>query len=152
QKSSHENTSEAVAATGFSVDQHLGLISFIIHNIGTSSTAITHLKMGDEISIMGPTGRGISVVENEKVFLCGSSYGHSFLISLIKEFKKKNCEIIYFADALESHAMKDILIQSGVDEIIWSQDDSDRLFSDEMLIAIKKCVRHIASGPRPFIE
>src|ERR1043165_1463757 len=78
---------EGIALTGAWVDKEKGLLSMIALEMGSSSKLIRHLKPGQRVVVMGPTGTPTELTENETVVLLGGGLGNAVLFSIAKAFK-----------------------------------------------------------------
>lgn len=115
---------ESLALTGSQVDKENGLISLIVLEMGTSSSLCRHLKEGEEVVLMGPTGTPTEIVSNQNIVLIGGGLGNAVLVPIAKELKKNGCNIIYFAGYKKS---KDRFyperIEEFVNQVIWICDN-----------------------------
>jgi NADPH-dependent glutamate synthase beta subunit-like oxidoreductase/ferredoxin-NADP reductase len=92
-----KSTSEPLALTGYSIDREKNLLSFIIQNIGTSSTLCSSLKEGDSIILMGPTGEPTKIVSNQNVLLIGGGIGNALLIPIASALKENGCKVTFIS-------------------------------------------------------
>ncbi|MBS1794965.1 MAG: FAD-dependent oxidoreductase [Acidobacteria bacterium] len=114
---------EGLALTGAWVDREKGLLSMIVLEMGTSSRLCAHLKEGEEVVVMGPTGTPTEIPENETVLLAGGGLGNAVLFSIAKALREKNNRVIYFAGYKNGADLyKREEIENATDQVIWSTD------------------------------
>ncbi len=117
-------TMEPLALTGSQVNKENGLISLIVLEIGASSRLCRHLKEGEEIVLMGPTGSPTEIISNQNIVLIGGGLGNATLVPIAKELKKNRCNITYFAGYKKS---KDRFYPKRIEEfanqVIWACDN-----------------------------
>jgi NADPH-dependent glutamate synthase beta subunit-like oxidoreductase len=88
---------EGLALTGASVDKEKGLLATIVLEMGGSSDLCAHLKHGEPIILMGPTGAPTQIPANETVMLVGGGLGNAVLFSIGKALKQAGSKVLYFA-------------------------------------------------------
>ncbi len=115
---------EGLAMTGAWTDPERGLLSMIVLEVGASSRLIRHLKIGQRVVVMGPTGTPTHIPHNENVLLAGGGLGNAVLFSISKALKANGCNVIYFAGYKRGEDLyKREEIESSTDKVIWSTDD-----------------------------
>ncbi|MFN2454644.1 MAG: FAD-dependent oxidoreductase [Pyrinomonadaceae bacterium] len=114
---------EALALTGAWVDKERGLLSMIVLEMGASSRLCAHLKPGQEVVVMGPTGTPTEIPENETVLLAGGGLGNAVLFSIAKALREHNNRVIYFAGYKKGEDLfKREEIEAATDQVIWATD------------------------------
>ena len=73
---------EGLAMTGAWVDREQGLVSVIALEMGGSSNLCAHLKPGEPVVLMGPTGAPTEIPHNETVILAGGGLGNAVMFSI----------------------------------------------------------------------
>lgn len=117
---------EGVALAPTNVDKQNGLINFIVVKEGVSSSLIENLKEGEKIFLMGPTGTPSNIPEGENVLIAGGGSGNAVLLSIAKELKEKNNNILYFAGYKSNDDVFDKnIIEEASDEIVWCSEDGE---------------------------
>jgi NADPH-dependent glutamate synthase beta subunit-like oxidoreductase/NAD(P)H-flavin reductase len=117
---------EGLALTGAWVDEDKGLLSMIVLEMWGSSRLCRHLKKGEKVVVMGPTGTPTHIPEKETVLLAGGGLGNAVLFSIAKAMKDKGNKVIYFAGYRNSNDLfKREDIESACDQVIWSNDYGD---------------------------
>ena len=112
---------EGLALTGAAVDRKQGLLSTIVLEMGGSSDLCAHLKPGDPIILMGPTGHPTEIPENETVMLVGGGLGNAVLFSIGQAMRAKGCRILYFAGYKKiEDRYKVSEIEAAADVVIWA--------------------------------
>lgn len=111
---------EPLALTGSSVDKEKGHISFIILQNGTSSMFCDKLSVGEEISLMGPTGEPTEIPHNKTVLLLGGGLGNAVLFSIAHALKENKNRVYYFAAyKTENSRFKTDDIERYADRVFW---------------------------------
>ena len=116
---------EGLALTGASVDRVRGLLSTIVLEMGGSSDLCAHLKPGEPVILMGPTGNPTEIPEGETVMLVGGGLGNAVLFSIGQAMRAKGCRVIYFAGynkLLDRY--KEAEIEAAADVVIWCCDEA----------------------------
>ncbi len=137
---------EGLALTGAWVDKECGLISTIVLEMGGSSNLCRHLKYGENVILMGPTGTPTEIPENETVMLVGGGLGNAVLFSIGKAMKEKGCKVLYFAGyrkKIDRYKVEEI--EKASDVTIWCCDEgelefnrkNDKAFHGNIVEAIK---------------
>jgi NADPH-dependent glutamate synthase beta subunit-like oxidoreductase/NAD(P)H-flavin reductase len=109
---------EPLALTGSSVDHDQ--ISLIVIDVGASSHLARNLKVGEVVSLMGPTGTPTEIVANQNVMLVGGGLGNAVLFSIGKALRANGCKVLYFAgyrEAKDRYKVEEI--QAAADQIVW---------------------------------
>ena len=115
---------EGLALTGAWVDKKRGLLATIVLEMGGSSSLCQHLKIGEKIVLMGPTGTPTEIPKNENIMLVGGGLGNAVLFSIGKAMRENGCKVLYFAGykkAVDRYKLKEI--EDASDAIIWCCDE-----------------------------
>ncbi|MEI7669625.1 MAG: pyridine nucleotide-disulfide oxidoreductase, partial [Pseudomonadota bacterium] len=138
---------EGLALTGAWVDKGQGLLSTIVLEMGGSSNLCAHLKKGEPVILMGPTGTPTEIVENKTVMLVGGGLGNAVLFSIGKAMRAKGSKVLYFAGykkAADRYKVEEI--EKAADVIVWACDEKsdfkperpqDKVFTGNIVEAIK---------------
>ncbi len=119
---------EGLALTGAWVDKEKGLLSLIILEMWGSSRMCRHLKQGQRVVVMGPTGEPTTIPKGETVLLAGGGLGNAVLFSVAKALKDAGNKVIYFAGYRNtSDVFKRNEVEEGTDQVIWSNDFGDTI-------------------------
>jgi NADPH-dependent glutamate synthase beta subunit-like oxidoreductase/NAD(P)H-flavin reductase len=116
---------EGLALTGASVDMEKGFLSTIVLEMGGSSDLVEHLKPGEPVILMGPTGRPTEVQPGETVALIGGGLGNAVLFSIGQAFRAIGSKVIYFAGykrVIDRYKVDDI--EKAADAIVWCCDEA----------------------------
>jgi len=119
---------EGLALTGAWVDKEAGLISVIVLEMGGSSSLCAHLKIGEPVVLMGPTGSPTHVPENSAICLVGGGLGNAVLFSIGQAARAKGTKVLYFAgyrNSQDRYRIEDI--EKAADRIIWSCDSGNAI-------------------------
>ena len=116
---------EGLALTGAWVDLDQGLISLIVLEMGGSSNLCAHLKIGEPVVLMGPTGSPTETPGGETVLLAGGGLGNAVLFSIGQAFRAAGSKVLYFA---AYKGLKDRYhienIKKAADTIVWCCDEA----------------------------
>lgn len=121
-------TMEGLAMTGAWTDTKKGLLSMIVLEVGVTSRLVAHLKKGEKIIVMGPTGHPTEIPKGKTVLLAGGGLGNAVLFSIADAMKKKGNKVIYFAgfkDSKDVYKMDEV--EAGTHQVIWSNDTGDKI-------------------------
>jgi NAD(P)H-flavin reductase len=114
---------EGIALTGAWVDKERGLLSLIALELGVSSRLVAHLRPGEPVVVMGPTGAPTEIPEGQNVLLLGGGLGNAVLFSIAKAMRDHRNRVIYFAGYKKGEDLfKREDIEAGTDQVIWSTD------------------------------
>jgi NADPH-dependent glutamate synthase beta subunit-like oxidoreductase/NAD(P)H-flavin reductase len=116
---------EGLALTGASVDVEKGFLSTIVLEMGGSSDLCEHMKPGEPVILMGPTGRPTEVREGETVALIGGGLGNAVLFSIGQAIRALGSKVIYFAGykrVIDRYKVEDI--EKAADAIVWCCDEA----------------------------
>jgi NAD(P)H-flavin reductase len=139
---------EGLALTGAWVDKEKGLLATIVLEMGGSSSLCAHLKIGEPVVLMGPTGTPTEIPHNENVMLVGGGLGNAVLFSIGKAMRDNGCKVLYFAGykkAVDRYKVAEI--EAAADTVIWCCDEpapftpnrpQDRVFRGNIVDAIAK--------------
>jgi len=114
---------EGLAMTGAWVDVAAGLVGVIVLEIGGSSDLCAHLRPGEPVVLMGPTGEATVIAGGESVLLAGGGLGNAVLFSIGAAFRAAGSRVIYFAGYRQMddryYAER---IEAAADQVVWCCD------------------------------
>jgi NADPH-dependent glutamate synthase beta subunit-like oxidoreductase/NAD(P)H-flavin reductase len=114
---------EGIALTGAWVDKEKGLLSLIALELGVSSRLVAHLRKGEQVIVMGPTGAPTEIPQGENVLLLGGGLGNAVLFSIAKAMRARGNRVLYFAGYKRGEDLfKREEIEAATDQVIWSTD------------------------------
>lgn len=116
---------EGLALTGASVDVEQGLLSTIVLEMGGSSDLCAHLRPGEPVVLMGPTGAATEIAGNETVLLIGGGLGNAVLFSIGRAFREAGSRVLYFAGykrLVDRYKVAEI--EAAADAIVWCCDEA----------------------------
>jgi NADPH-dependent glutamate synthase beta subunit-like oxidoreductase/NAD(P)H-flavin reductase len=117
---------EGLALTGAWVDKERGLLSLIVLEMGGSSRLVAHLRPGEPVVVMGPTGTPTEIPAGEAVILCGGGLGNAVLFSIAKALREAGSKVLYFAAYRKREDIYKVEeIEAATDQVIWSVDAGD---------------------------
>ncbi len=116
---------EGLAMTGAWVDRDEGLLGFIVLEMGGSSDICAHLRPGEPVIAMGPTGAPTEIAGGETVLLAGGGLGNAVLFSIGRAFREAGSRVLYFAGykRLEDR-YKVAEIEAAADVVVWAADEA----------------------------
>src|SRR5439155_20948138 len=109
--------------TGAWVDKERGLLSLIALELGVSSRLVAHLRKGEPVVVMGPTGSPTEIPSGRHVLLLGGGLGNAVLFSIAKAMRERGNKVVYFAGYKKGEDLfKREDIEATTDQVIWSTD------------------------------
>jgi NADPH-dependent glutamate synthase beta subunit-like oxidoreductase/NAD(P)H-flavin reductase len=116
---------EGLALTGASVDKEKGLLSTIVLEMGGSSDLCAHLKPGEPVILMGPTGEPTETPPAETALLVGGGLGNAVLFSIGQALRAAGSKVIYVAGykrLIDRYKIEEI--ERAADVIVWCSDEA----------------------------
>jgi NADPH-dependent glutamate synthase beta subunit-like oxidoreductase/NAD(P)H-flavin reductase len=114
---------EGLAMTGAWVDREQGLVSVIALEMGGSSDLCAHLKPGEPVVLMGPTGTPTEIPHGETVILAGGGLGNAVLFSIGQALRASGTRVLYFAAYKKpSDRYHERNIEAAADMVVWCSD------------------------------
>ena len=116
---------EGLAMTGAGADPAAGLVSIIALEMGGSSDLCAHLRPGEPVILMGPTGSASDIHADTTVALVGGGLGNAVLFSIGAATRAAGSKVIYFAGYKKiSDRYKVAEIERAADVIVWCCDEA----------------------------
>jgi NADPH-dependent glutamate synthase beta subunit-like oxidoreductase/NAD(P)H-flavin reductase len=116
---------EGLAMTGAWVDREAGLLGLIVLEMGGSSDICAHLKVGEPVIAMGPTGAPTEIAGGETVVLVGGGLGNAVLFSIGRAFREAGSKVLYFAGYKKlQDRYKVEEIEAAADVVVWACDEA----------------------------
>jgi NADPH-dependent glutamate synthase beta subunit-like oxidoreductase/NAD(P)H-flavin reductase len=115
---------EGLALTGAWTDAERGLVSTIVLEMGGSSDLCAHLKPGEPVVMMGPTGTPTEIAPGETVVLVGGGLGNAVLFSIGRAFREAGSKVLYFAGykkLVDRYKVEEI--ERAADVVVWCSDE-----------------------------
>lgn len=118
---------EPLALIAAGADLHTGTLKFIIIENGASSKLCATFKVGDPISLMGPTGTRAKVsLEHETVLIIGNQMSLALLSSYGKALRAKNNRVIFVGHFKHPNEVyNQTEIEEIADIIIWTTQSKE---------------------------
>ncbi|MBX3498480.1 MAG: FAD-dependent oxidoreductase [Alphaproteobacteria bacterium] len=143
---------EGIALTGAWCDKESGLLSTIVLEMGGSSDLCAHLKPGEPVILMGPTGTPTEVEAGETVVLVGGGLGNAVLFSIGAALRAAGSKVLYFAGykrVIDRYKVAEI--EAAADVVVWCCDEAPGFApgrkQDRAIVAnIVEAMRAYASG------
>jgi NADPH-dependent glutamate synthase beta subunit-like oxidoreductase len=108
------------------IDYENGNLSLVLRIKGSSTYALSKLKAGDKIHLLGPLGDYVKIEERKKILLIGEQVANYGLIPIAEECVKLGCNILHIAIDLEPSQ------ESGGSEFISSEEFENRIGSEDL--------------------
>ncbi|AFC73679.1 FAD-dependent oxidoreductase [Rickettsia montanensis] len=128
---------EPVALSPIDIDVEKGLISFIVFEVGKSTSLCKTLSENEKVVLMGPTGSPLEIPQNKKIVIVDFEAGN---IGLLKVLKENNNEVIFvtYPDIkIRKLVSMDIAIINASPEIIEElQSLKNEIFSENTKIIV----------------
>ncbi len=115
---------EGLALTGAWVDAQRGLVSTIVLEMGGSSDLCAHLRPGEPVVLMGPTGAPTETPGGETVVLVGGGLGNAVLFSIGQALRRAGSRVLYFAGykkMIDRYKVEEI--EAASDVVVWCCDE-----------------------------
>lgn len=137
---------EGIALTGAAVDRESGLITLIVLENGGSTALCRHLKPGERVVLMGPSGTPTEISKNKKVLLIGGGLGNAVLFSIGQALRASGCTVIYIAGYTSANQrFWDDQVEAAADQVIWCVESdtitparpTDRFFPGNVVQALE---------------
>lgn len=108
------NTIKPIAVTAVNVNYRKKLLTFVIQNVGKSSSLVCQFKEGEKVILMGPTGEPTEIISNKNVLLIGGGIGNALFIPLARSLKDNGCSIS-FISGYKKHS--DLIYAEKIEEL-----------------------------------
>lgn len=119
---------EAMAMLGAKVDAEAGTIKFLVSEYGASSRLFATLKVGDPLSVMGPTGAKTPIPKNETVMIIGERLGAIEMLSLAPVLKAAGNRVLYVACLQTADELfSQTALESCSDAILWVTASGEKI-------------------------
>jgi hypothetical protein len=93
--------------------------------MGGSSDLCAHLKPGEPVVLMGPTGAPTHIAGGETVLLIGGGLGNAVLFSIGRAFREAGSRVLYFAGYKKMiDRYKVAEIEAAADVVVWCCDEA----------------------------
>ncbi|MSO90371.1 MAG: pyridine nucleotide-disulfide oxidoreductase [Acetobacteraceae bacterium] len=116
---------EGIAMTGAWTDSDQGLVSVIVLEMGGSSDLCAHLRPGEPLVLMGPTGMKTEIPANTTATLVGGGLGNAVLFSIGAAMRAMGTIVVYFAGYNKIRDRYKVAeIERAADVIIWCCDEA----------------------------
>ena len=138
---------ETLPLTGSYINKDAGTVSLIVRERGASSKLCSTFKAGDPLILMGPTGNGTMIPENETVLIVGDWLAAAAHRSLGPAYKAKGNKVML---AVTLPGADDVFCQDELeaasDVILWVTEsgepvsgirEQDRAVTGDMIAALK---------------
>ena len=139
-------TMEPLAMTGAWVDAAAGLVGMVILETGGSANLCTHLRPGQTVLLMGPTGTPTEIPTGQTVVLVGGGLGNAVLFSIGAALRQAGSRVVYFAGYRRAQDRFRVPnIEAAADCVVWCCEEApgflpnraqDRSFQGNVVAAL----------------
>lgn len=117
---------EGLALTGAWVDKEKGIISLITLEMGSSSKLCCLWQPGEQLVVMGVTGKATEITQDKIVMLVGGGLGNAVQFSIGKALRAAGNKVIYFAGYRKpDDVFKVKEIERASDVVVWAVDPAE---------------------------
>ncbi len=116
---------EGIALTGAWTNPEQEQIGVIVLEMGGSSSLCMHLRPGENVVLMGPTGAPTEIVPNSTVALVGGGLGNAVLFSIGAALRQAGSKVLYFAGykaVRDRYKIEEI--EKAADVVVWCCDEA----------------------------
>lgn len=142
----------------YDVDKKLGSITLLYKVVGKGTNLLTNIKPKEYVNVMGPLGRGFTIISNQNAVLVGGGIGIAPLIYLARRLKENNCNVtvLHGAETKSQLVVLNKLMEIGVEYMPATMDGTaghkgfvtdllSKKFVPEMIDFLYTC------GPEPMM-
>ncbi len=140
---------EPVALSPTDIDVEKDLISFIVFEVGKSTSVCKTLSENEKVVLMGPTGSPLEIPQNKKIVVVDSEVGN---IGLLKVLKENNNEVIFFTyPNIKNHKLTSVdivIINASPDIIEELQSLKNEIFGEntELIVSVNLSMQCMMKG------
>ncbi|CAK6510498.1 FAD-dependent oxidoreductase [Rickettsia helvetica] len=140
---------EPVALNPTNIDVEKGLISFIVFEVGKSTSLCKTLSENEKVVLMGPTGSPMEIPQNKKIVIVDSEAGN---VGLLKVLKENNNEVIFvtYPDIknCELTSVDRVIINASPEIIEELQSLKNEIFGEntELIVSVNSSMQCMMKG------
>jgi len=140
---------EPVALSPTDIDVENGLISFIIYEVGKSTSLCKTLSENEKVVLMGPTGSSLEMPQNKKIVIIDSEVGN---VGLLKVLKENNNEVTFFSypdiKAYKLTSVDRVIINASPEIIEELQSLKNEIFGEntELIVSVNSSMQCMMKG------
>ncbi len=133
-----------------------GVLSLMFAVVGEGTADLSSMNVGDEVSLLGPLGRGFDLdIEGKDVVMIGGGIGKAPFEYLTTALLAKNNRVRFIVGGRSEAQLRglDCYKDKSVDVLYATEDGSlgEKGFVSAYFDAIKGCDRIYACGPTPML-
>lgn len=134
------------------IDKEKGQLRLVFRVVGYGTDEFSHMKAGEEITVLGPLGNGFPLEEKEAV-LIGGGIGIPPMLQLAKELPGKVTVVVGYRDA-DTFLMKEL--EEAADHVVVATEDGSLGTKGNVIDAIReqgvKGEILYSCGPTPMLR
>ena len=134
------------------IDKEKGQLRLVFRVVGYGTDEFSHMKAGEEITVLGPLGNGFPLEEKEAV-LIGGGIGIPPMLQLAKELPGKVTVVVGCRDA-DTFLMKEL--EEAADQVVVATEDGSLGTKGNVIDAIReqgvKGEILYSCGPTPMLR
>ena len=134
------------------IDKEKGQLRLVFRVVGYGTDEFSHMKAGEEITVLGPLGNGFPLEEKEAV-LIGGGIGIPPMLQLAKELPGKVTVVVGYRDA-DTFLMKEL--EEAADQVVVATEDGSLGTKGNVIDAIReqgvKGEILYSCGPTPMLR
>jgi len=140
---------EPVALSPTDIDIEKDLISFIIYEVGKSTSLCKTLSENEKVVLMGPTGMPTEIPQNKKIVIIDSEVGN---VGLLKVLKENNNEVTFFSypdiKAYKLTSIDRVIINASPEIIEELQSLKNEIFGEntELIVSVNSSMQCMMKG------
>ncbi|WP_341787280.1 palindromic element RPE4 domain-containing protein [Rickettsia endosymbiont of Cantharis rufa] len=140
---------EPVALSPIDIDIEKGLISFIVFEVGKSTSLCKTLSENEKVVLMGPTGSPLEIPQNKKIVIIDSEVGN---VGLLKVLKENNNEVILVTyPDIKNHKLTSVdrvIINASPEIIEELQSLKNEIFGEdiELIVSVNSSMQCMMKG------
>ena len=138
-------------------------ISLLYKVVGEGTDLLRNKKKGDQISLLGPLGKGFDIKKENEAFVIAGGHGIAPLYALTKELKKNKIDTIFFIGAgKEKHIFCADKIRKMGAKVYIATEDGSLGFKGYVTDVLEKYLERnklqvsrvtiYACGPKPMLK
>ena len=134
------------------IDKEKGQLRLVFRVVGYGTDEFSHMKAGEDITVLGPLGNGFPLEEKEAV-LIGGGIGIPPMLQLAKELPGKVTVVVGYRDA-DTFLMKEL--EEAADQVVVATEDGSLGTKGNVIDAIReqgiKGEILYSCGPTPMLR
>lgn len=123
-------------------------IEVVLKAVGTGTQQLLDLAIGDQVSCLGPLGRGFDLTSGRTAVLISGGLGVAPMPLAAKEAKALGMRVTWVHGA---RTEEELCTEAGGDKVVWATDDGSRGFAGTAVAAAPDADVVLACGPNRML-